>query len=525
MDQFKFYFWLFVEELWNKRWAFLLMAWIFSCVGLGIVFLIPNQYQTKSSIYIDTDQLLSKVLKDTSLTLDHTVQSQAEKVRQMIYATDNLRKVLRNVNPANYNLSAEEEAKKIEEMFLALKFNMGGVSGQRDLYEISYTHKEPLIAYKTLKLILDNFIETNIRQMSSKNDRALEIAIDNLKISRKQLAQAQAELAAFKQKNLQTTATGSVLFGELERLKEIVRDYPSKSHLSQSKLTSLTSLLSQTSPKNMGRSSNTSQECDFFDIQNELTTLKAKGLTDKHPDIIHYQNVLNRKKMVCEETGGDSSGVNGTPNPAYLQIAEQISLLKSEMQSSKAEYNNAKLRISKLNTILDSRPKIMEKLRILQLNLKHASDAVRGATHSKDVIEGTIDLGRRSGLVSYDIIEEVQMPILPIKPNRLLLCVGAFLASFIGSLSYILLKFKLEQRMSTVSILREAFDLPVLGSVTAISKPNDKSDGFDKTIWFFGLFLLVFTYALILKIVTSLSFSFDFPVLMAFIDKLTLLFL
>ena len=526
MNQFQFYFWLFIQELWSKKWALLLLLWIFSAIAITVVFFIPNQFKTRASIYIDTDQLLAQVLKDTTFVIDKSAQSQAQKVRQMIYSTVNLRKVLRSVDPDNLNLSPAEEARKIEEMSLALKFgSLNPTSEQKDYYEISYFHQNPSIAYKTLKQILDLFIETNIRQMSSKNDRALSVSEDTLKIRQKELSQAQAELAAFKQKNIQLTETNGVLFGEMQRLKELVRAYPSQRNLIQSKLTSLTSLLSQTPPRLMNQRINQNPTCDFNEIEKELTNIRARGLTDLHPDVIHYTSLLSKKKEACEASGGDTSDKSGTPNPAYLQLSEQTSILNSDLQSLSLDYKNANSRITELEKLLDLRPVAMEKLRILQRRLKKASDSLKDASSNNDIIQGTIDLNRKSGLITYEVIEEVQMPVLPEKPNRLLLLIGAFLASFIAAISYILVKFKLEQRMSTVGHLREAFDLPVLGSITAITKPNAQGTGFDTITWIFGIIFLLLIYGLIIKLVVFSPAGFNLLSVMPSLNKLTALFI
>lgn len=524
MERFKFYFWLFTNELWNKRWVFLPLVWIFSAIAIFVVFLIPDQYRTRAGIYIDTDQLLAQVLKDTTYVIDRSTQSQAQKVGQMIYSTDNLRKVLRSISPNNYNLSRTEEALKLTEMAAALKLNLGGSA--EDYYEISYVHKDPVVAYNTLKTILDMFIETNIRQMSSKNDRAASVSEDSLKIKQKELAEAQADLAKFKQKNIELSESSGVLLGEMQRMKEIVRAYPSQSNLLQSKLTSLTSSLSQTQPKILSGAGTVNSACDFSEIEKDLASARSRGLTELHPDVIYYTDLLARKKQTCNDAGGNTSVENASANPVYLQLSEQISILKSDIASLNLDYKEAKSRILELQNLLNRQPVVIEKLRILEARLDKASDALKSATSSNDIIRGTIDLNRKSGLISYEVIEQVQMPLFPEKPNRLLLLVGAFLSSLIAAMSYILVKFKLEQRMSTIGHLREAFDLPVLGSITIITKQNDKTDTIDVITWVLGFLLLILVYGVIIQIcVFSRKDNFDYTVFMNFINKILQLFI
>lgn len=517
MNEFRFYFWLFANELWQKKWVFLPLFWLFSIIAILVVFMIPDQYKTRAGIYIDTDQLLAQVLKDTTFVIDKSAQSQAQKVRQMIYSTANLRKVLRSISSDNYNLSPTEEALKLEGMAKNLKF---GAMNAKDYYEISYVHQDPMVAYNTLKKILDLFIETNIRQMSSKNDRALAVSEDSLKIRQKELAEAQADLAKFKQENIQLTEPGNVLISELQRMEETTRKYPSQKNLLQSKLTSLTALLAQT-PKRIGGKNGVIPACDFSEIEQELASAKSRGLTDLHPDVIYYNDLLKRQQETCNKAqNGDIKIDLGNMNPSYLQLSEQVSILKSDISILDNDYKVAKERILELKDLLNRRPVVMEKMRILETRLKKASDALKNTTSNNDILQGTIELSRKSGLISYEVIEEVQVPVIPEKPNRLLLFVGAFLASFIAAASYIIVKFKLEQRMSTVAHLREAFDLPILGSITTISKPGDEVDRVDTVIWFLGLVFLILVYVTLIQIIVFSPVKFDTDFFMTFISKI-----
>jgi capsular polysaccharide biosynthesis protein len=521
VNQFKFYFWLFSRELWNKKWVFLPLFWLFSIFAIIVVFAIPDQYKTRAGLYIDTDQLLAQVLKDTAFVIDKSAQSQARKVRQMIYSTASLRKVLRSVSAENYNLTPTEEALKLEAMAKNLKFGSYNAAS-KDYYEISYVHQDPVIAYNTLRKILDLFIETNIRQMSSKNDRALSVSEDTLKVRQKELAQAQADLAKFKQENIHLTETTGVLFGELQRLKELVRKYPTQSNLLQSKLTNLSALLAQTSNRIGGsRTNNINSACDFSDIEKQLASAQSRGLTSLHPDVVYYSDLLSRKKIACSASSASEEIVKrGILNPAYVQLSEQVLIIKSDLQNLKSEYISGKKRVIELEDMLNKRPVIMEKLRILETRREKASRGLKDATSNSDILQGTIDLSQKSGLISYEVIEEVQMPVIPEKPNRLLLFVGAFLGALIAAISYILVKFQLEQRMSTIGHVREAFDLPILGSVTYMNKLTDKNNIFDTAIWFMGLISLIALYGILIQIIVFSPIRLNFEFFANLINKI-----
>ncbi|MFT6073009.1 MAG: hypothetical protein ACJAXL_001560, partial [Alphaproteobacteria bacterium] len=181
---------------------------------------------------------------------------------------------------------------------------------------------------------------------------------------------------------------------------------------------------------------------------------------------------------------------------------------------------SGKKRVIELEDMLNKRPVIMEKLRILETRREKASRGLKDATSNSDILQGTIDLSQKSGLISYEVIEEVQMPVIPEKPNRLLLFVGAFLGALIAAISYILVKFQLEQRMSTIGHVREAFDLPILGSVTYMNKLTDKNNIFDTAIWFMGLISLIALYGILIQIIVFSPIRLNFEFFANLINKI-----
>ncbi|MEM6603532.1 MAG: hypothetical protein AAF621_05735 [Pseudomonadota bacterium] len=493
MSQISFYIHFFLQELRVKRWLFLLIIWLISLFGIIVVIFIPNQYKTRAGISIDTDQLLSKVVDNTTFSLKNSTIAQAQKVSQIVYATDNLRKVLRKTYPRIDELTAEREIILVEDMRKNLTFQSVGLS--KDYYEMTYTHSDPDIAYNTLREILSTFIETNITQLSSNSEQAELVSADTLKTRQREYAVAQKQFADFQKDNLVLIDPNGLLSADLNKYRDLVENYELDRQRLSRRITNLRSLVAQT-PKVIGGTNAVDPVCSTTKLQSQINAAKARGLTESHPDIIYLKELLRVKEDSCANAGTKRDSSN---NPAYLQLLAELQLAQENIKTLEKKYQQARESIPALEAKLARRPLILEKLETLRKKKDKAEKSLGLADLNNDRLQETIDLNRKTGLVNFDVIQKVLYPLKPEKPNRILLFIGCMLASVAGAAGLIILRVHLEQRMPTVYHLREAFNLPILGTIS-------KVEGIDKTdshagsniMWSGGIGFLLLLYIFVI---------------------------
>ena len=62
------------HALWRRRWIALGTAWALMLLGSTIVILLPDQYESSSRVYVDTDSLMGPLLKGIAVQDDLTQQ-------------------------------------------------------------------------------------------------------------------------------------------------------------------------------------------------------------------------------------------------------------------------------------------------------------------------------------------------------------------------------------------------------------------------------------------------------------------
>ena len=60
---------IYVKGIWRYRWFMMLVAWLVSIVGWGVVYQLPDMYKAQARVNVDTQSMLGPMLR--GLTIPH----------------------------------------------------------------------------------------------------------------------------------------------------------------------------------------------------------------------------------------------------------------------------------------------------------------------------------------------------------------------------------------------------------------------------------------------------------------------
>ncbi len=80
------------RALWRRRWYAVLVAWLFCLVGWAYVATLPNIFQAKTRIYVDTDSMLRPLMR--GIAVDPNVLSVVDVMQRTLLSRPNLQKVI-----------------------------------------------------------------------------------------------------------------------------------------------------------------------------------------------------------------------------------------------------------------------------------------------------------------------------------------------------------------------------------------------------------------------------------------------
>jgi uncharacterized protein involved in exopolysaccharide biosynthesis len=210
-------------------------------------------------------------------------------------------------------------------------------------------------------------------------------------------------------------------------------------------------------------------------LRDELNK-KLAMYSDQHPDVI----ALKRQLANLEAQNADSA----------IAIGEQRLAAANDT-------------LKRLQDMANSAPQLETQMADMNRDhdiLKKSYDELRSRGESARISQ---DAKTNTAAMQFRIIEPPQVPVVPAGPPRTLFLLAVLCASIGGALGIAFLLSQMDDVFATPQRLREAFDIPLLGSVCWIPSEADKvkrsfdilsvSVGTGAMVLFSGLLILLTT--------------------------------
>ena len=153
----------------------------------------------------------------------------------------------------------------------------------------------------------------------------------------------------------------------------------------------------------------------------ELNRLKSL-YSDEYPEIIYLKKEIDElgKRTNCQINKNNISNTVGKPtNPAYINIASQLSSAQSEIQSVKQQIANYEKKSNLLREYIKSTPVVEQEYR--KLLMERDSLKIKYDDLMQKFMEARVAQGLESDQKGerFTLIDPALLPEKPYKPNRL----------------------------------------------------------------------------------------------------------
>jgi polysaccharide chain length determinant protein (PEP-CTERM system associated) len=188
---------------WGYRWVGLMVAWLIGLVGMGVVLVLPDQYQASAKIYVDTQSILRPLM--SGLAIQPNVDQQINMLSRTLISRPNIEKLIRM---ADLDLEAKTKAEKeelIDQLIGTVKLSG---SGRDNLYFVSFRDEKPARAQKVVQAMVTLFVESGLGGKRQDSDQARKFIEEQIKAYEAKLLEAENRLKEFKLKNLERPGGG-----------------------------------------------------------------------------------------------------------------------------------------------------------------------------------------------------------------------------------------------------------------------------------------------------------------------------
>lgn len=469
-----------LHGVWNRRWLALGTAWGICLVGWLVVALIPNSYESKAKVYVETQSILPGQIGITPVEQ----QKSLDQVRQTLTSAANLEKVVRGTDLAQTVSNDREVAAKVSALREKIK-----VVAQADanMFEISAAMSDTglsdganaRIAAQVVQKLIDIFEEDNIAGDRDETRQSLTFLDAQLAARGKQLQAADQRRVEFEQKYMGLLPGVGSISDRMNAARTEINAIDSQLIPAQSALAAMNGQLAGTPATIAGAAGGVSS---LGSVQAEIAQARARGWTDNHPDMI----ALRRQAAAMAGQGSRSAGGGGTPNPAYLSIksmqAERgatVAALQSRKSQIQADLNAMAARQT-------AEPGVASEQERLDRDYQALKTQYDKMLADREAVRLRGDVQSETDAVKFRVIDPPSQSSTPAAPNRPLLLLGILIVGIGGGVGAAFAMGQLQATFPTAARLEKAAGLPVIGAITETLTLAQHEVRKQRMKWFMG---------------------------------------
>ncbi|MCK5696592.1 MAG: hypothetical protein KAI02_00420 [Gammaproteobacteria bacterium] len=492
-----------LKGIWNKRWYAMAISWLVCLLGWGIIAQMPDQYQTKAKIYIDTQSLLKPLLR--GLTVQTNMNQQIQLMVRTLLSRPNVEKIIRLADLDLYTQNQEEFDALVNKLQKEIKFFR--ITRGENLYDLTYTDSDREQGQDILQAVITVFIENSIGESRDESDSARTFLNKQIKIYEKRLLSAEDRLKNFKQKyvGMLPSSTGDYFSRmqnsskQLEEAKLVLREAEMQKEAIQAEIDGEVPSFGL-SPKRMMAQMETPYDARIEKLEQDLDSLLLQ-YTDHHPDVGSVKRVLKSLKkqrdkeisdlMEEESKTNANSNYSLNENPVFQQLKITLGELIAEEVTLKvrvAEYEKRYLAAQeKVNTV----PEIEAKRKALNRDydiIKTQYDEFLSRKESAAIAQR---VDQTTDSVQFKVIEAPRVEPKPVGPQRILFSSIVLVVGLAAGLASAFLLSQLRPVILSANELLRMTGLPLLGCVSVITSPDQHRRKILLIMSYFSLLLLL----------------------------------
>ena len=304
-----------LHTVWNRRWVALGVAWVICVLGWLAIAFIPNSYESRARIYVELEDVLSE-----QLDISGDGKQAITKVRQTLVSGVNLERVIRTTKLGEKVVTDAEMQAAVKSLTESIVVK----SEQDNLFEITATigksnlsdAENAALAKDVVQSLIDIFRESNVAGNRGEVASTIAFLDEQLNDRKAELESAEQRRLTFEAQNPDLVGGTATVAGRLQGMRTEMRGVDADIAAAQSALAAINGQLAST-PRSIMTADSGGARNALAQAQSQLAAMRARGLTDSHPDI---QSQKRQVEALREQAASEPAGTGGSPNPAYTSL-------------------------------------------------------------------------------------------------------------------------------------------------------------------------------------------------------------
>ena len=450
-----------LHTVWNRRWVALAVAWVVCILGWLAVAFIPNSYESRARIYVELEDILSE-----QLDISGDGKQAITKVRQTLISAVNLERVVRDTKLGDKVATDAEMQSAVQNLTETIVVE----SEQDNLFEITATigksslsdAENAALARDVVQSLIDIFRESNIA--GNRGDVADTIAFldEQLDERKRELEAAEQRRLAFEAQYPDLIGGSGTVTGRLQGMRTEMRGIDADIAAAQSALAAINGQIAST-PRSIMTANSGGARGALMQAQSQLAAMRARGLTDSHPDV---QAIQRQISALRDQAASEPAGAGGSPNPAYTSLQSIRAERQANVQALQARKAALQSDISALIAAQADEPAVAAEANRISRDYEVLKDKYDELLKNREEmrLRGQVETERSA--FQFEVIDPPTAPRNPAAPNRPLLLLGVLIVGLGGGAGLAFVMAQLNSSFTTADKLERTLDLPVIGTIS-----------------------------------------------------------
>ena len=473
-----------VYSVWNRRWLVLAVAWAICLAGWLVLTFIPNSYESKARIFVQSEDILSM-----ELGAANPKRNDMDRLEKTLTSTINLEKVVRQTGLAGLVKTDRDMAITVDMLRDSIKVtpekdNLFAVTAELTSANMSDKQAATLSRDVVQKLI-DLFQEDNIATDRAGTSNTLRFLDAQIEERQKSMAEAEQKRIAFETQNLGILPGAQSASARNQSARSELVQIESQLIQAQSSLAALNGQIAGTPPTistfipGAGGGGQSPAQAQLSQAKGELAAMRGRGLTDSHPDVIAQQRqvaYLQQQANASPAPRGGGDRTMQSANPAYSSLISMRSERQAQVAALQARKSALDAELAGLTSKLAAEPGVAAEYDKLNREYAVQKEQYEKLLSERERVRLRGDISSETDAVQFRVIDPPSSPLAPSAPNRPLLIFGVLFAGLGAGVFFAFVMGHLQSTYASPMKLEKATGLPVLGSISQMLTPKEAAE-------------------------------------------------
>ncbi len=464
--------------MWRFRWRAVVVAWLVSIFGWVAVYLMPDEYEARARIFVDTESAILPMIRGLAAPSD--VMNQVTVVTREMLSRPNLAEVARQTD---LDLRAENE-KEFEDLLVLLRDRINVNGSRENIYSISFADPDRDKAVAVVNSLVDTFVEKSLGADRTESNQAQSFLETQIMEYESRLTTAEDRLATFKRENVAyMPGQRGDYFARLQQAQADFENSQGLLRLAEERRTELQRQLDGEEPvfgivptTPQGGSQGGFASSKIRELEAELEELRLR-YTDKHPQIGQILATIEqlREQQAAEMQAAMDAGITNTydgssleTNPVYQNMRIQLTNTDVEIASLRAQARQQRDKVGELRLLVDTIPQVEAELNRLNRDYDVVKSKYEELLQQYEIAKIGEDVKQTVDNVQFRIIDPPFSALEPAGPKRQLFLAMVFIAALALGAAVTFAHNLLNPVFFSTRSVGSIVGVPILGSVSLL---------------------------------------------------------